>query len=136
MVRGLLADANIEGHVAALVRFCQSPTWIEFWNALRVKAFSFADVGLTRHSLDVDIWRLCQRDSIVLVTDNRNSEGPDSLEAAIQSLADANSLPVLTLANGNRVLRDRAYAEAVAIRLMEVLDDVERLRGRQRIFLP
>jgi hypothetical protein len=46
------------------------------------------------------------------------------------------SLPVFTLANDQRVLRDRLYAEAVADRLIEFLFDIDSYRGTGRQYLP
>ena len=46
------------------------------------------------------------------------------------------SLPVFTLANEQRVLRDRLYAEAVADRLLEFLFDIDSYRGTGRLYVP
>jgi hypothetical protein len=45
-------------------------------------------------------------------------------------------LPVLTLADQDRVLRDRSYAGVVAERLLEILFDLDNLRGSGRLYLP
>jgi hypothetical protein len=57
-------------------------------------------------------------------------------EATIQQHNTTESLPVFTLANDQRVLRDRPYAEAVADRLLEFLFDIDNDRGRGRLYLP
>ena len=44
-------------------------------------------------------------------------------------------LPVLTIANPARIDTDRAYAEHAAERLLEVLMDLDGLRGAGRIEL-
>ena len=44
--------------------------------------------------------------------------------------------PVPTLANDQRVLRDRPYAEAVADRLLEILFDIDNYRGTGRLYVP
>ena len=71
------------------------------------------------------MWEACQCAQVVLLTANRSDEGPESLEATIQHYNTPDntpvSLPVFTLANDQRVLRDRLYAEAVADRLLEFL---------------
>jgi hypothetical protein len=46
------------------------------------------------------------------------------------------SLPVITLANPQRLLRDRSYAESVAERLLDDLMDIDRFRGAGRIYVP
>jgi hypothetical protein len=70
------------------------------------------------------------------VTSNRNAEGSDSLEATIRALSTPNSLPVFTLADAQRVLQERSYAERVADRLLEYLFDIDNCRGVGRLYLP
>ena len=82
------------------------------------------------------MWEVCQREQVILVTANRNDEGPDSLESSIQQYNTPQSLPVFTLANDQRVLRDRQYAETVADRLIEALFDIDSYRGTGRLYLP
>ncbi|ETW92428.1 MAG: hypothetical protein ETSY1_43655 [Candidatus Entotheonella factor] len=43
---------------------------------------------------------------------------------------------MFTLANDQRVLGDRPYAERIADRLLEILFDIDRYRGTGRIYLP
>jgi hypothetical protein len=76
-----------------------------------------------------------QRD-IVLLTANRNDEGPESLEAAIRTLNDASSLPVLTIADPESVLTSRDYAERVAIQVLEYLLELDHFRGVGRLYVP
>jgi hypothetical protein len=66
----------------------------------------------------------------------QNEEGPDSLEATIRTNGTAQSLPIFTLADANRVLSERSYAELVADRLLEYLYDMDNLRGSGRLCLP
>jgi hypothetical protein len=106
------------------------------WEFLRLAQVSFTDLGLLADASDREVWEVCQRAQVVLVTANRNDEGPESLEATIQHQNTPQSLPVCTLANDQRVLRDRQYAETVADRLIEVLFDIDSYRGIGRIYLP
>jgi hypothetical protein len=78
----------------------------------------------------------CQAEELILITANRNNDGPDSLEATIQAHGTPQSLPIFTLADPNRVLSERTYAEAVADRLLEYLYDIDNLRGAGRLYLP
>ena len=73
---------------------------------------------------------------MILITSNRNDDGPDSLEATIRTHGTPHSLPVFTLADAKRVLKERSYAELVADRLLEYLFDIEGLRGAGRLYLP
>jgi len=131
-----LADAHIIGHFRALMAACNGPEWGEFWRELGLPVLYFDDVGLRPNASDAEVWRLSQSRGLVLVTANRNEAEPDSLEATIRAHGSTTSLPVLTLANPERVLHDRGYAERVAGRLIESLIEIERLRGTGRLYLP
>jgi len=135
-VNGILADANCEGHLAVLLRFFGQAWRQEVWVFLSLRPYAFADLGLRLDASDREVWTVCQREQIVLITANRNDEGPESLEATIQQQNTARSLPVFTLSNDQRVLRDRPYAERVADRLLESLFDIDSYCGTGRIYLP
>ncbi|HVA50549.1 MAG TPA: DUF5615 family PIN-like protein [Pirellulales bacterium] len=136
MVTGILADVNIEGHVDYLIDLAISDEWIEFWTFLELTYARFADVGLHDDASDSEIWRVCQEKGYLLITGNRNNDGPDSLESTIRSRGTADSLPVLTLADPERVRRDRLYAGGVVLSLMETLMDIDASRGAGRLYLP
>jgi hypothetical protein len=44
-VKGLVADANIQGQVEYLVQRMQAEAWAEFWQALGLVLRRFEDVG-------------------------------------------------------------------------------------------
>jgi hypothetical protein len=73
---------------------------------------------------------------IVLITANRNSDGPDSLELTIRRENESTSLPVLTLSDSQRVESDREYAEVTAEALIDYLFRIDDVRGTGRLFLP
>jgi len=83
-VNGILADANCEGHLTLLLRLLQEGWRREVWKVLHLTPVSFADVGLQPDASDRVVWEACQRAQVVLLTANRNDEGPESLEATIQ----------------------------------------------------
>jgi hypothetical protein len=120
-MRGILADINAEGILTVLVRIWESGTWREFWHDLGLSIQDFDDLGLPLDSSDRVIWRTCQDQSLVLITGNRNADEPDSLELVIRIENKAASLPVVTLANSERVLNDRIYAEKTAEKLLDYL---------------
>jgi hypothetical protein len=93
-------------------------------------------IGLVDLSPDDVVWQTCQREQLVLITANRNHDGPDSLEATIQAEGTDQSLPVLTLADADRILRSDDYAERVVRRLIEYLVDIDLYRGTGRLYLP
>lgn len=135
-VHGLLADANCLGHLAVLLPLFHSGWRREIWEALHLMLVSFADLGLQADASDRVVWDVCQRAQVVLLTANRNDDGPESLEATLQYHNTPTSLPIFTFANDQRVLRDRGYAEAVADRLLEFLFDIDRYRGTGRLYVP
>jgi hypothetical protein len=133
---GLLADENCEGHLAVLVRICQSARWSGVWEWLGVGAFTFDDVKLTRGISDSELWQYCQEHELLLLTNNRNEDDAESLQATIKARNEPSSLPVLTIAAAERLRSDPVYAERAAIKLMELLLDIELVRGSGRVFLP
>jgi hypothetical protein len=135
-MRGILADINVGKQRRAILAIWASEPWRDLWNNLGLSVLSFAAVGLAYDSPDTVIWRTCQREQLVLITGNRNDDGPDSLEAVIRDESQPDSLPVITLANPNRVLQDRLYAEKVAARLLEYLMRIDELRGAGRLYVP
>ena len=97
-MKGILADINIAGQVQDLVvAFYGSQEWAEFWTSLRLSFFVFSNVGLDRRSPDDLIWQLCQDNGLILITGNRNDDGPTSLETTIRERLQPDSLPVITV---------------------------------------
>ncbi|MGH7140160.1 MAG: DUF5615 family PIN-like protein [Pirellulales bacterium] len=133
---GILADANIEGHVEFLFDLLTSDAWIEFWQALGIRYATFEAIGLTADAADDVVWQACQDNGYVLVTSNRNQKGANSLEATIRDRTACDSLPVLTLADAERFRNDREYAELVVASLLEILFDIDTYRGAGRLYLP
>ena len=135
MVR-IMADNDVVGHVRALVQLCESPPWAEFWREAQCELGSFEDLGLPEDATDAQVWWACQENGVVLITANRNTEGPHSLEITIRQHNNDQCLPVLTLADQDRILRDRRYAGKVVERVLEILFDLDNLRGSGRLYLP
>ena len=132
----LMSDNDVQGQVSRLMDICQLPPWCEFWQAMDCTLYNFADLNLSNDATDAEIWHACQEKGVVLITGNRNAEGPNSLEATIRSRSNSRCLPVLTLADPNRILYDRAYASLVVERLFDVLVDIEEVLGVGRLYLP
>jgi hypothetical protein len=132
----IMADNDVLGHVRTLVQVCESPAWSEFWHETQCELVSFGELGLAEDATDAQVWQACQENEVVLITGNRNAEGPQSLEVTIRQHNNHRCLPVLTLADQDQVLRDRSYAGAVAERLLEILFDLDNLRGSGRLYLP
>lgn len=132
----ILADHNVERHVHVLIGLCSSPDWNDIWESMACGVESFERLGIPYNMPDDDLWKLCQDREIILVTANRNADGPTALEVAIRTLCTARSLPVITISDADRLLRDREYAERAAAKLLGFLLDVENLRGTGRLYVP
>ena len=135
-MRGILADINVVGQRDALLSIWTSDTWRDFWDGLGLSVETFRTLGLSDTASDALIWRTCQREGLVLITGNRNDDGPDSLEATIRNQNQPESLPVITIGDADRVLRDRLYAENVADRLLDYLMRTDEVRGVGRLYVP
>ena len=131
----ILADNDVGGAVAALRRILESEAWAAFSATLALRFAEFADVGLARDASDRVVWQTCQEVGAVLIIGNRTS-GDDSLEQTIRDHIGPASLPVLTIGDPQRLVRDRAYASECAMRLLDLLERIETLRGTGRLFIP
>jgi hypothetical protein len=132
----ILADHNVERHLDVLVSIWTSPEWYELWEWLDGRVCKFESVGLPITTPDSELWRFCQKHQMLLLTANRNADGPDSLEDVSRQSGDAGSLPILTPGDADRILFDRDYAEAVASRILDILAGLENLRGAHRLYVP
>jgi hypothetical protein len=135
-MQGLLADINIKGHMRVLLLLLHSKAWFDLWQDLNVPVRTFAELGLAPNASDAVIWHTCQQHQVVLITANRNQQGADSLEATIQNCNTPTSLPVLTFASPEEILKSKAHADGVVERLLEYLMEIDRLRGTGRLYLP
>jgi len=135
-VNGLLADVNIQGQVDRLVARMKSGPWKLFWDDLQLPYLRFSDVGLAFDSPDSLVWQTCQQQQLVLITDNRNRDAPDSLESTIRNENAANSLPILTIGKVRRLRQDPDYAGQVIEGLLDILLRIDSFRGTGRIYLP
>ena len=132
----LMADHDVEGQMQVLLRVLTAAEWHVLGTDLAVRAESFASLGMPTHAPDAILWQFCQTQHIILITGNRNEDGPASLEATLQVSNTPSSLPVLTISEPQRLLSSRAYAHRVVERLIEYLIDIENLRGTGRLYLP
>jgi len=131
-----MADNDSRGQFAVMLALLQSETWRDFWEKLNFSVETFESVGLGSSDPDAVVWQSCQDRQIILITSNRNAEGPDSLEATIRARNDANSLPVITIADPRRLMQSKAYAEQVVERLLEYLLELDNQLGTGRIYVP
>jgi len=128
----VLADHNVEGQAILLWGTLATEGWLD---VLPLRLITFSAVGLPNESNDRVVWRFAQARRMVLLTGNRRMRGPDSLEQTIREENTPTSLPVLTVANVQR-LDGRVYRERCSSRLVEVLLEIDNYLGTGRLFIP
>ncbi len=135
-MKGYLIDHNAYIEVECLKHSLTSSEWSDMWSRIPNWIAKLEDVGLKPDSPDVEVWKVCQRQQLVLLTNNRNNDGPDSLEEAIRTLNGPDCLPVFTFANSQRLRTDSDYAAIVVENFLEYSVDIDNYRGVGRLFLP
>jgi hypothetical protein len=130
-----MADHDIEGQFRELLGLFLSPAWREVWEGLNISVETFPGLGLAENDPDAVVWQTCQARQVILVTGNRNDEGPDLLEATICQFNRPDSLPVFTIGDPQR-FPSRSYVERTAERLLEYLLDIDAYRGTGRLYIP
>jgi hypothetical protein len=128
----VLLDHHMKKQGILLWATMGSEGWLKL---LDIPMLTFNDVGLSIDSNDRDVWRFAQEKQLILLTGNRNNEGRDSLQQTIQDENKPTSLPVITIGIIDR-LRERAYREQCAERLVEIILNIENYLGAGRIFIP
>jgi hypothetical protein len=68
MLKGVLADANIVGHVDLVMAVVRAAGWIDLGDELAIRYAHFPDVGLDADATDAAIWQLCQREQYDLTS--------------------------------------------------------------------
>ncbi len=135
-MRGILADNNVEGHVNRLLFLLRGDEWGDVWASLGLTVESFDGLGLARDTPDDVLWHVCQQRELILITANRLQRTEDSLEGTIRRHNSPQSLPVVTLADADRILEDRAYADRAIVKLLEYLLEIDNYRGTGRLYVP
>lgn len=127
-----LVDHNIEGQCLMLFGSITTEGWL---NILPIRFVSFDEAQLPIASDDRVVWRFAQKNQMILLTANRNMNGEDSLEQVLREESLPTSLPVVTIANVDRI-REREYRELCVDRLIEVVLYLENYLGVNRLFIP
>lgn len=130
----LLSDHNCEGQAQKILYSLQRlgyEDWLEF------KMLFFRDVGLSFDASDEAIWLFCQEHDYYLLTGNRSmKDGAEALHAVISRLVNENSLPVITIGDLDRVMRDSIYCEACAESIATIVFNADLTRGIPRLYIP
>jgi hypothetical protein len=128
-----LIDHNLKGHALVLFGAIASQCWLD---VLPIQFVNFVEVDLAINSNDRVVWRLAQEKQMILLTANRSMKGRDSLEQVMREESTSNSLPVVTIANADRLLNDVDYRGRCVESLIEITLDIDSYRGARRIFIP
>lgn len=128
----ILVDHNIEGYAVTLTGVLASEGWLEL---LPIRIVTFMEVQLPYTLNDRMVWRFAQEHTMILLTDNRNKKGADSLEQTIREENTATSLPVLTIGKVDR-LGEKTYRGQVVTRLVDIVSDLDTYLGVGRLFIP
>ncbi len=128
----LLVDHNFEGHAIRLWDTLVTEGWLELFP---IQIVMFADIGLAINSNDREVWRFAQAHQMLLVTNNRNMKGENSLTQTLREENSFSSLPVLTIGKLDR-LSEKEYRQQCVSRLVEILLDLDNYLGTARVFIP
>jgi hypothetical protein len=131
----ILTDNDVVGAVRVFRRILASPEWVALTTTLELEFIELRDVELPADAPDVALWQRSQEVGALLITGNRSS-GEGSLDQTIAEQTSPESLPVLTIGDPRRVIRDPVYARECTLSLLDFVDRIETLRGTGRLFVP
>lgn len=128
----ILVDHNIEGQSLILWGTYVAEGWSEL---VTIELTTFTDAGLPFDTDDRSVWRFAQANDMILLTENRNMTGRNSLEQTLREENTLNSLPVITIGDTDR-LDEKSYRERCVSRLVDIASDLKNYLGIGRIFIP
>jgi len=128
----ILVDHDIEGHAVILWGALVAEGWLDL---IDVELVMFSDAGLPTDSSDRVVWHFAQAKGMILLTNNRNMEGDDSLERTLREENRAGFLPVVTIGRVDR-LDDKAYRDRCVSCLVDIVLGADNYRGTARLFIP
>ena len=127
----ILFDHDIEGFDVFLITGLRETGWDQ---EVTFEFRRLRDLGLPDDCTDREIWRRCQQEQMLLITQNRNSDDDTSLQVTLDTENTGDSLPVITIPEAeNMVLAD--YRQQAAHRLVEIILDLENYLGVGRIYI-
>lgn len=128
-----LIDHNLKGHALVLFGAIARQGWLDI---VPIQFITFSEIELSTNSNDRVVWRLAQKNQMILLTANRSMKGKDSLEQVIREENTSTSLPVVTISNAARLLNDSEYRVRCVEGLIEIILSIDSYRGASRIFIP
>lgn len=133
-MRTILSDKNCEGHATAIFHVLRRVGWVDL---LDIRLAKFKDIGLVQSATDEEVWKLCQQETYLLITGNRTTaDGDHSLEIVMQRFYSEDILPVLTIGDLERVLKEQDYCDGCADAIAQVLFNLDLYRGIPRLYIP
>jgi len=120
-----LVDYNLNGYALVFLGILTKLSWLEL---VSIQFVTFRDLGLSIESSDRIVWRYAQENQMMILTANRNMKGKDSLEQVMREENTANSFPVITIGNLDR-LDEVDYRERYVERLIEIVLDIDNYLG-------
>ncbi|BDI16482.1 hypothetical protein ANSO36C_22840 [Nostoc cf. commune SO-36] len=127
-----LIDHNLKGHALIFFGAIAIQGWLDI---IPIRFVTFAEMDLSIESDDRVVWRLAQENQMILLTANRSMKGKDSLEQVMREENISASLPVITIANADRLLNDSEYRNRCVESLIEIVLAIDSYRGTRRIFI-
>ena len=127
-----LVDYNLDGYAPAFLGILAKNGWLDI---LPISFVTFKETELSMDSSDRTLWCFAQSNQMIILTANRNMKGKNSLEQIIREENTANSLPVVTIGNIER-LDEFNYRERCVDKMIEIALDIENYRGVGRLFIP
>jgi hypothetical protein len=127
-----LVDYNLDGYALVFLGILTKLGWLEI---LSIRFVTLKEAGLSMESNDRIVWRYAQENQMMILTANRNMKGEDSLEQVMREENTADSFPVLTIADLER-LDEFDYRERCVERLIEIILDIDNYMGVGRLFIP
>ena len=128
-----LIDHNLEGHAVLLLGSIVNQGWLEL---LPIRFVTFKEIELSIDSSDRVVWRFAQENQMILLTANRSMKEEDSLEQVMREENTPTSLPVVTIANAERVLKDPSYRDRCVDKILEIVLYIDNYKGVSRLFVP
>ncbi|MEG4628257.1 ACP S-malonyltransferase [Microcoleus sp. AR_TQ3_B6] len=128
-----LVDHNLRGHAVLLSGSLLSSGWLDW---VFIRFITFDEMSLPIDSDDRVVWQLAQSNQMILLTANRSMKGENSLEQVMREEITSTSLPVITIGDADRLLNDSEYRQRCAIRLVEIVLDINTYMGVSRLFIP
>jgi hypothetical protein len=110
----IATDNDMVGAVRVFRRILASPEWVELTATLEIEFIELKDVALPADASDIAVWQSSQEVGALLITGNRSS-GEGSSDQTIAEQGSPESLPVLTIGDPRRVIRDPVYARECAL---------------------